>query len=152
MTIHIFYPQALNLQYFFYAPNFEKVGGHIGFGLSVCTYVCMYVCMYVCIHVQDIVLKLHVWIPHGKIADAYLAHLSQRLIGELIGYSWSGVRPSASVVRRPSVVNNFKRLLLQNRLPDQCQILCGASLGRGNESLFAASGSHDQDGRHAHIW
>ena len=76
-----------------------------------------------------------------------LAHLSQRLIGELIGYPWSGVRPSAS-----SVVNNFKRLLLQNRLPDQCQILCGASLGRGNESLFAASGSHDQDGRQAHIW
>ena len=22
--------------------------------------------MYVCIHVRDIVLKLHVWIPHGK--------------------------------------------------------------------------------------
>ena len=83
----------------------------------------------------------------------FLAHLSQRLIGELIGYSWSGVRPSSVVVRRPSsVVNNFKRLLLQNRLPDQCQILCGASLGRGNESLFAASGSHDQDGRQAHIW
>ena len=60
---------------------------------------------------------------------SFLAHLSQRLIGELIGYSWSGVRPSASVV------NNFKRLLLQNRLPDQCQILCGASLGRGNESF-----------------
>ena len=74
-----------------------------------------------------------------------LAHLSRRLIGELIGYSWS--------VRRPSVVvNNFKHLLLQNRLPDQSQILCGASLGRGNESLFAASGSNDQDGRHAHIW
>ena len=46
-------------------------GGHIGFGLSVCMYVCMYVRMYVCIHVRDIVLKLHVWIPHGKIADAY---------------------------------------------------------------------------------
>ena len=33
----------------------------------------------------------------------FLAHLSQRLIGELIGYSWSGVRPLASsvgVVRR----------------------------------------------------
>ena len=30
-----------------YAPNFEKVGGHIGFGLSVCMYVRMYVCMYV---------------------------------------------------------------------------------------------------------
>ena len=63
-------------------------------------------------------------------------------------------RPSVGVRRRrpSSVVNNFKRLLLQNRLPDQCQILCGASLGRGNESLFAASGSHDQDGRQAHIW
>ena len=35
----------------------------------------------------------------------FLAHLSQRLIGELIGYSWSGVRPSSSVgvVRRPSL-------------------------------------------------
>ena len=71
-----------------------------------------------------------------------LAHLSQRLIGELIVYSCSGVRPSY----------NFKHLLLQNRLPDQSQILCGTSLGREKESLFAASGSHDQDGRHAHIW
>ena len=53
-------------------------------------------------------------------------------------YSWSGVRLSSSVV-----VNNFKHLLLQNRLPNQRQILCGASLGRGNESLFAAS-SRDQ--------
>ena len=77
--------------------------------------------------------------------SGFLAHLSQRLIGELIGYSWSSVRPS-------SVVNNFKRLLLRNRWADQSQILCGASLGRGNNILFAASGSHDQDGRHAHIW
>ena len=70
--------------------------------------------------------------------------------GELIGYSWSGVRPS---VRRPSsVVNNYKHLLLWNRLANQSQIFCEASLGKGNESLFAASGSHDQDGRHAHIW
>ena len=74
----------------------------------------------------------------------FLAHRSRRLKGELIGYSWSSVRPS--------VVNNFKHVLLQNRLPDQNQILCGASLGRGNKSLFAESGSHDQDGRHAHIW
>ena len=28
--------------------------------------------MCVCIHVRDTVLKLHVWIPHGKIADAYI--------------------------------------------------------------------------------
>ena len=88
-----------------------------------------------------------IYIFHFAYAKSrFLAHLSQRLIGELIGYSWSGVRPSSSVV------NNFKRLLLQNRLADQWQILCGASLGRGNDILFAASGSHDQDGRHTHIW
>ena len=30
----------------------------------------------------------------------------------------------------------FKHLLLWNRLANQSQILCGASLGRGNESLY----------------
>ena len=43
--------------------------------------------------------------PDLDIFICLLAHLSQRLIGELIGYPWSGVRPSSSVV------NNFKRLL-----------------------------------------
>ena len=81
----------------------------------------------------------------------FLAHLSRRLIGELIVYQWSGVRRRPSVLRRPSSTM-LKHLLLRNRLADQSQILCGASLGRGNEILFAASGSHDQDGRHAHIW
>ena len=80
---------------------------------------------------------------------AFLAHLSQRLIGELIVYQWSGVR-RPSVVRPSSTM--LKDLLLGNRWADQSQILCGASLGRGNDILFAASGSHDQDGRHAHIW
>ena len=89
--------------------------------------------------------------PRYSKLSVFLAHLSQRLIGELKGYSWSGVRPSSVDVRQ-SVVNNFKRLLLRNRWADQSQILCGASLGRGNNILFAASGSHDQDGRHAHIW
>ena len=42
-------------------PTLKKGGGHIGLGLSVL----------VCIHVRDIVLKLHVWIPHGKKADTY---------------------------------------------------------------------------------
>ena len=86
----------------------------------------------------------------------FLAHLSQRLIGELIVYSCSGVRPSVVRRRRTSssyvVVHNFKHLLLRNRWADQSQILFGASLGRGNDILFTASGSHDQDGRHAHIW
>ena len=44
----------------FYAPNFEKVGD-----------ILVSACPCVCIHVGDTVLKLHVWIPHGKIADAY---------------------------------------------------------------------------------
>ena len=62
--------------------------------------------------------------------------------GELIVYPWSGVRRC-----RPSVYI-FKHLLLWNRLTNQSQILCGASLGRGNESLYKWSRSHDQDGRH----
>ena len=81
----------------------------------------------------------------------FLAHLSRRLIGELIIYQWSGVPPSSRPSSRPSSTM-LKRLLLRNRLANQNQILCEGSLGRGNESLFAASGSHDQDGRHAHIW
>ena len=40
----------------------------------------------------------------------FLAHLSRRLIGELIVYPCSGVRPSS--VRPSSVVHNFKDLLL----------------------------------------
>ena len=32
-------------------------------------FICMY--MYVCMGHRDIVLKLHVLIPHGKIADMY---------------------------------------------------------------------------------
>ena len=74
----------------------------------------------------------------------FLAHLSQSLIGELIGYSWSGVRSSTS--------STMLKDLLPNRFAIQSQNLCRASLGRGNDILFTASGSHDQDGRHAHIW
>ena len=59
---------------------------------------------------------------------------------------------SIPMVRRPSTSTMLKDLLLRNCWADQSQILCGASLGRGNDILFAASGSHDQDGPHAHIW
>ena len=79
-----------------------------------------------------------------------LAHLSRRLIGELIVYQWSGVRRPSVV--RPSSSTMLKDLLLRNRWSDQNQILCGASLGRGNDILLAAPGSHDQDDRNAHIW
>ena len=37
----------------------------------------------------------------GKLESRILAHLSRRLISELIGYSWSGLRPSSGI-RRPS--------------------------------------------------
>ena len=88
---------------------------------------------------------LMMWLMNGSIHA--LSHnvigLSQRLIGELIGYPWSGVRPSSFTMLKN---------LLRNRFANQSQILCGASLGRGNNILFAASGSHDQDGHHAHIW
>ena len=83
----------------------------------------------------------------------FLAHLSRRLIGELIVYQWSGVRRRLSVgVRRRPSSTMLKHLLLSNRLADQSQSLYGASLGRGNKTLFAAPESHDQDGHHAHIW
>ena len=71
---------------------------------------------------------------------AFLAHLSRRLIGELI-LKYTHAPGSVGI-------NNFKHLF-QNRFPDQSQILCGASLGRGGGSLFAAFGSHGQDGGHA---
>ena len=47
-----------------YAPNFEKVGDIL---VSACPCVC------VCVFMghRDIGLKLHVWIPHGKIVDTY---------------------------------------------------------------------------------
>ena len=72
----------------------------------------------------------------------FLAHLSRRLIGELIVYQCSGVRRRTSyVIVVVVVVHNFNHLLLRNRWADQSQILCGASLGRGNDILFTAFGS-----------
>ena len=49
---------------YFYAPNFGKVG-------DILVSACMCVCVCVCMGHGDIALKLHVWIPHGKLADAY---------------------------------------------------------------------------------
>ena len=60
----------------------------------------------------------------------------------------ASVSPSASSV---GVVHNAQRSSSPKPLGRSKQKFCGASLGRGNNILFAASGSRDQDGRHAHI-
>ena len=72
----------------------------------------------------------------------FSAHMNRRLT------RWAY---SIAMIRRPSVVvHNFKHL--PSLLANESQILCGTSMGRGNERLFAACRSHDQDGRHAHKW
>ena len=75
-----------------------------------------------------------------------LAHLSR--------WAYSIGRPPSSVVRRrPSSSSTlFKHLLLRNHWANWSQISYGAFTGWGNESLYIWSRSHDQDGRHAHIW
>ena len=51
-----------------YAPNFEKVGDIL---VLACPYMCASVCMYSCSRYRLETSCMDVWIPHGKIADAY---------------------------------------------------------------------------------
>ena len=53
---------------------------------------------------------------HDMAHILYLAHLSQRLTGELIVYPWSGVLRRLSVVLRPSVVHNAQTSSFQKPL------------------------------------
>ena len=65
--VSIFSLHLTRLFFWILCPPTLKKWGTYGFGLSLC----------VCVWVggggghRDIVLKLHVWIPHGKITDAY---------------------------------------------------------------------------------
>ena len=79
--------------------------------------------------------------------SGFLAHLSRRLIGELIVYPWSGVR-RPSVRRRPQCSNIF---FSETAQPIKAKFYVEPPWVGGTKFLFAASGSHDQDGRHAHI-
>ena len=53
----------------------------------------------VCAKCPGNMIKISITLIYVK--KSFLAHLSQRLIGELLGYPWSGVRRRLSV-RRPS--------------------------------------------------
>ena len=70
------------------------------------------------------------------------AHVSQRLIGELIGYPRSGVRRSSSSSVRPQFQTSSPlKPLGQSKPANQNQILYGASMGKENESLYKWSRS-----------
>ena len=81
-------------------------------------------------------------VEHVEKVIHFLAYLTSQ--GELIVYPTSRL-PSIGVC--PLSLHHFQKSF--SLKPLQSQILCGASLGRGNQSLYKWSRSHDQDGCHA---
>ena len=77
------------------------------------TYWLRLVRMYVRIHVRDIVLKLHVWIPHGKIADAYfwfsLNYLPLSNYGPLTN---KGMKFCKCCISKSIIARNLKLVIL----------------------------------------
>ena len=67
--------------------------------------------------------------------DQFLAHMSRWLLVELIGYSWSGVRPSSVYNAQKS---SSPKLLGQSKTNFMWSLR--ASLGREDESLFTPFG------------
>ena len=54
----------------------------------------------------------------NKLLGGLLAHLSRRLIGELVGYPWSSVRPSSSVGVVHNAQTSFSPKMLGQSKPD----------------------------------
>ena len=114
MKLHVWISHGKIVDAYFYAPNFEKVGGIL---VSACPFVCVCACM----GHRGIVLKLHVWIPHGKIADTYfwfsLTYLSLLNYGPLTnkGMKFCKYRTSKSIMAR-----NLKLVILIG--DDDCNI------------------------------
>ena len=77
-----------------------------------------------------------------SVSNRFLAHLSQRLVGELIVYPWSKVRPASSIVY------NFKHEYLCNQWVDHNQILSEASLGWGKGCIRFWARSDQNSGFH----
>ena len=100
---------------------------------------------------------LYVWMGKTVIKSFYGGKLAAKDYIDWTILLMKNIWPQGVVCPCPGAIylymtTIFKHLLHWNRLANQSQILCGASLGRGNESLYKRSRSHDQDGRHAHIW
>ena len=60
----------------------------------------------------------------GPASISFLAHLSRRLIDELIGYPWSGVRRLSSVVRPQFQMSSPLKPLGQLKPNFMCSLLC----------------------------
>ena len=92
----------------YYAPNFEKVGDIL---VSACP--CVSVCLCACKGHRDIVLKFHVWIPHGKIADAYfwfsLNYLPSLNYGLLTN---KGMKFCKCLISKNIIARNLKLVML----------------------------------------
>ena len=103
-------------------------------------------------------VKVTEWPPIGKIAahSAYETFLWYKyLIVSLVFFHlgfWSGNLSLIAPFPDLCLLVPFYAYenILRNCLANQSQTLCGASLGRGNESLYKWSRSHDQDGRHGY--
>ena len=54
----------------------------------------------------------------NKLLGGLLAHLSRRLIGQLVGYPWSSVRPSSSIGVVHNAQTSFSPKLLGQSKPD----------------------------------